>query len=270
MKCKAGGMRVTSFRTTDSARLSSCVRSRRIILSTRNRITAFKASAPTPEAVREDDPRRDAEHFVSASVAQHSRKSAGSGGAGRVKKERPEGLLSDLELREVREQYADGITAVQIVELFSARGVRFSEATFRKYVQQGLLPRSRRVGRKGKHRGSLGVYPAKVVNRINLIKSLMSDGYTIEQIQSQFLKFTDVIERLEEGLQLVFELFQDDAASPRFDNKARKSLSREMADAEKCADELMTRINELSDRLSQSHEDSYRSTGAAGSAEDLL
>lgn len=227
------------------------------------------------DPAEEGDRGREAEAFVAASVAQHSskaggRKTPGAKGAGRVKKSAPEGLLSDEELREVRELYADGITAVQIVELFASRGVRFSEATFRKYVQQGLLPRSRRIGRKGKNRGSLGVYPAKVVQRINLIKSLMNDGYTIEQIQSQFLKFTDVMEKLEEGLQLVFELFQDDAQSPRFDSKARKSLRREIADAEKCADELTTRINEISERLLQSHEDSYRSTGAAGSAEDLL
>ena len=47
----------------------------------------------------------------------------------------------------------------QIVEAFTDAGVRLSEATFRKWVQLGLLPRSRRVGRKGKHQGSLGLYP---------------------------------------------------------------------------------------------------------------
>ena len=126
------------------------------------------------------------------------------------------------------------------------------------------------MGRKGKHRGSLGVYPAKTVKRINVIKALMLDGYTIEEIQAQFLQFTDVIERLEAGVEEVFGLFQSDVASPRFDSKARKSLAREIAEAEKCADELLTRIHGLSQKLSQSHEDSYRSTSAAGSAEDLL
>ena len=46
------------------------------------------------------------------------------------------------------------------------KGVRLSEATFRKYVQAGLLPRSKRVGRKGKHRGSQGLYPVEAVRRI--------------------------------------------------------------------------------------------------------
>jgi hypothetical protein len=229
-------------------------------------------SAPTTERRTPGDDNGDpgAGDFAAATLAHHSRKKPSGSSAGRSKKSAPQGLLTDEELAEVEEQYVAGITAVQIVEIFSSRGVRFSEATFRKYVQQGLLPRSRRVGRKGKNRGSLGVYPSKVVKRINVIKSLMLDGYTIEEIQSQFLQFTDVIERLEEGIAEAFGLFHADVESPRFDSKARKSLSRDIADAEKCADELLNRINGLSQKLTQSHEDSYRSTGAAGSAEDLL
>ncbi len=229
-------------------------------------------AAPTAERPTPGDDTGDlgATDMAMATIAQHSRKSAGGRSGGASSGATGEGLLSDKELSEVEEHYSDGITAVQIVELFTSRQVRFSEATFRKYVQQGLLPRSRRVGRKGKNRGSLGVYPAKVVRRINVIKSLMQAGYTIEEIQSQFLQFTDVIERLEEGLVEAFELFQADVASTRFDKKARKSLSQEIADAEKCADELIARINGLSKKLSESHEDSYRNTGAAGSAEDLL
>ena len=53
-------------------------------------------------------------------------------------------LLKDEELRAIEGTYPDGITATQIVEAFTSRGIRFSEASFRKYVQQGLLPRSRR------------------------------------------------------------------------------------------------------------------------------
>ena len=65
---------------------------------------------------------------------------------GSAKKSKGQGLLSDDELKDIAEQYVSGITAVQVVEIFTSREVRFSEATFRKYVQQGLLPRSRRVG----------------------------------------------------------------------------------------------------------------------------
>ena len=84
----------------------------------------------------------------------------------------------------------------QIVDAFTAEGERLTEATFRKYVQLGLVPRSRRVGRKGKHQGSLGLYPATAVRRINAIKRLMAENYTIEDIQQQFLRFRDEIEAL--------------------------------------------------------------------------
>ena len=79
-------------------------------------------------------------------------------------------LLKEEELRAIETTFAEGLTAVQVVDAFSSRGIKFSEASFRKYVQQGLLPRSRRVGRKGKHKGSLGVYPPKTVRRINTVK----------------------------------------------------------------------------------------------------
>src|SRR6185436_7910159 len=78
-------------------------------------------------------------------------RASGVGGAGTRT-----ALLTEEELRAIEGTYAEGITAVQIVEVFTSRGIKLSEASFRKYVQQGLLPRSKRVGRKGKHRGSLG------------------------------------------------------------------------------------------------------------------
>src|SRR6202171_1585648 len=63
-------------------------------------------------------------------------------------------------------QFPQGISAGQIVEFFIPRGVKLAQATFRKYVQLGLLPRSRRVGEKGKHRGSHGLYPASAGRQI--------------------------------------------------------------------------------------------------------
>lgn len=206
-----------------------------------------------------------------ASLAAHARRPGGGGGGrGGSGSSSKKGLLSDEELREIEAAHPDGITAVQAVDIFVSRGVRFSEATFRKYVQQGLLPRSRRVGRKGKHRGSMGMYPSRTVRRINAIKRLMGDGYTIEEIQDQFLRFTDIIESLEEGLGEVLSRFDKEAQSPRFDAKTRRDLKREIDEARKTADELLERIDGLARRTQAPSKEHYRSTGAAGSAEDLL
>jgi DNA-binding transcriptional MerR regulator len=205
------------------------------------------------------------------SLGARSRRGGGGGGSrGGSGSSTKKGLLGDDDLREVEQTYPDGITAVQVVDIFVSRGLRFSEATFRKYVQQGLVPRSKRVGRKGKHRGSLGMYPARTVRRINAIKSLMGEGYTIEEIQEQFLRFTDALEGLEEGLGEVFVRLQAEAESPRFDTKMRRDLDREIKEARKTADELLERLDGLARRTQAPRKDDYRSTGAAGSAEDLL
>ena len=130
----------------------------------------FDSVAPSPADV------------VPIFATRHRRDDDDAPGATLVDASPEQPFLSDAELRAIEDAYPNGITAVQIVEVFTGRGMKLSEASFRKYVQLGLLPRSRRVGRKGKHRGSLGVYPAKTVRRINTVKRLMAEGHTIEAI----------------------------------------------------------------------------------------
>jgi hypothetical protein len=178
------------------------------------------------------------------------------------------GLLQEEELRAIEGAYPDGITAVQIVDAFTSRGIKFSEASFRKYVQQGLLPRSRRVGRKGKHRGSLGVYPSKTVRRINAVKQLMVDGYTIEEIQGQFLLYTDLVEGVAEHLAELWSRLARDAT--RLDPALRRELEQKLADARRDGDRLVERLGELTRRFAAPRTDSLRLAGAAGGAEDLL
>jgi DNA-binding transcriptional MerR regulator len=116
-------------------------------------------------------------------------------------------LLAPVEIARVEREQSRGITSREVVRLFEAKGARFSEATFRKYVQAGLLPRSRRVGRKGKHTGSTGLYPVAVVRRIDLIKRMMAEGLTLEQIRASFVAMKGRLEDVEQGLStLVAEL----------------------------------------------------------------
>ena len=79
----------------------------------------------------------------------------------------------------------------------------------------GLLPRSRRVGRKGKHTGSTGLYPVSVVRRIALIKRMMAEGYTVEDIRGSFVTVANRLEDVEKGLtELVAELVAEGAGTP--------------------------------------------------------
>jgi DNA-binding transcriptional MerR regulator len=92
-------------------------------------------------------------------------------------------VFTDEEIRRLERAHPDGLPAGAVVELLRQRGIDLAEATFRKYVQLGLLPRSRRVGRKGKHRGSHGLYPVACVSRLAEIRLLMDSGLTLEDIQ---------------------------------------------------------------------------------------
>lgn len=201
---------------------------------------------------------------VVADIARRRDDEAPRGSAGPARA----GLLKEDDLRAIEGAYPDGITAVQIVDAFTSRGIKFSEASFRKYVQQGLLPRSRRVGRKGKHRGSLGVYPSKTVRRINAVKQLMVDGYTIEEIQGQFLLYTDLVEGVTEHLAELWSRLTADAT--RLDPALRRELEQRLADARRDGDRLVERLGELTRRFAAPRTDSLRLAGAAEGAEDLL
>jgi DNA-binding transcriptional MerR regulator len=201
---------------------------------------------------------------VLTDVAQRSDDDAPTSGAAPARAS----LLKEDELRAIEGTYPHGITAVQIVDVFTSRGIKFSEASFRKYVQQGLLPRSRRVGRKGKHRGSLGVYPSKTVRRINAVKQLMVDGYTIEEIQGQFLLYTDLVEGVAENLTELWSRLTADAQ--KLDPQIRKDVEKQLSDARRDGDRLVDRLGEVTRRIAAPRTDSLRLAGAAGGAEDLL
>ncbi len=108
-------------------------------------------------------------------------------------------LLTPAAIERFEREHAHGTTSREVVELFQARGARLSAPTFRKYVQAGLLPRSRRVGRKGKHTGSTGLYPATVVRRIDLIKRMMAEGLTLEDIRDSFVALKHRLDDVEVG-----------------------------------------------------------------------
>jgi hypothetical protein len=196
------------------------------------------------------------------------------GGSQQAEGEEGAGLLPGRELDAIERAHPDGMSSAQVVEVFRARGVKLSEATFRKYVQLGLLPRSRRVGRKGKHQGSMGLYPSTVVRRVNAIKRMMAESYTIEEIQRSFLRFKDEIEAVERGLKELFVGFERELRAPEFDPGRRKQLGKELADARRVAGDLVGKIEGLERQIVSPLERAARarafSSGASGGAGDLL
>jgi DNA-binding transcriptional MerR regulator len=140
----------------------------------------------------------------------------------------------------LEEQHPQGISAVQIVDFYAPRGVKLAQATFRKYVQLGLLPRSRRVGEKGKHRGSKGLYPASAVRRIHVIKSLMDEGMTLEDIRHSFIFFRGQLDGVERSLDELFAALEKAITDKgELRPSRRKELDRLLAESRRHANQFV-------------------------------
>jgi hypothetical protein len=174
----------------------------------------------------------------------HSRASAGCASAEEAGLER----IPDEQLDRIEREHEAGISSSEILDVFVSHGIKFSEASLRKYVQLGLLPRSVRVGRKGKHQGSQGMYPVQVVRQIQRIKEMMAQDYTIEEIQREFLFVRGDIEELERTLAKVFSALKD-AAQQRRSEMSGRAITNDLSHAESIARELLAKLAMIEQRL---------------------
>ena len=157
--------------------------------------------------------------------------------------------FSDADLAELEERHAAGLSTQEVVELMAAHGERLTEATFRKYVQLGLLPRSVRVGRKGKHRGSQGVYPIGVVRQIEAIRRLMGQGYTIQEIQGEFLSLSNDIEGVSQQLTRLLGAIEQAITRGGEGVPVDEVVSRTLSDARGQAESLVDKLRDIERRL---------------------
>jgi DNA-binding transcriptional MerR regulator len=177
--------------------------------------------------------------------------------------------LTETQLREIEAANPQGLTSRELVSAFAEHEVKFSEATLRKYVQLGLVPRSRRVGTKGKHLGSRGVYPVRAVRRINTIKRLMAERWTIEEIQQRFLNFKDNIETLDEALGELLRRFEDHVAD-QSPSPHRERLAEELRAVKILSDELLVGVHRLEKLLMSATDPPRPRGGGAASPTELL
>lgn len=157
-------------------------------------------------------------------------------------------MIDSDSLAQLEKAHVAGFTSAEILDVFARHDVQLSEATLRKYVQLGLLPRSVRVGRKGKHQGSQGVYPVGVVRQILRIKQMMAESYTIEQIQREFLFIRSEVEQLESMLGRIFKKL-DGVLKERKTEKVTSAVQRDVVDARSLSKELMARLVAIETKL---------------------
>lgn len=173
-------------------------------------------------------------------------------------------LLETKQLADIERDHAGGLPARTIVEIFKPLGVRLSEATFRKYVQVGLLPRSRRVGRKGKHQGSRGLYPVGTVRRLNLIKKMMAEGLTLEEIRRSFVYYRNEIEELERVLDGVLAGHERELGERPLAPDVKAHLEREVLAARASGKKLVRQLERIASRLVAGGHASDGEGGGAG------
>ena len=151
-------------------------------------------------------------------------------------------------LTQLEKAHPAGVTSAEILDVFARHDVQLSEATLRKYVQLGLLPRSVRVGRKGKHQGSQGVYPVSVVRQILRIKQMMAESYTIDQIQREFLFIRSEVEQLESMLSRIFKKLEA-VLKERTTERVSSTVQRDVGDARSLSKDLMARLTAIESKL---------------------
>jgi DNA-binding transcriptional MerR regulator len=158
------------------------------------------------------------------------------------------GNLSGAELRRIERQFADGIKSATVVEIFRGKGHRFSEATLRKYVQLGLLPKSRRVGTRGRHRGSSGLYPVAIVRLVEEIKRALDEGATLEEVRYGLVGLAGEVEVLRRACDEVFGRFRQ--AAVRLDDRpVRSTLGRKVEAQRRALGQSLRELDRLAVRI---------------------
>ncbi|MBI3074250.1 MAG: hypothetical protein HYY84_19245 [Deltaproteobacteria bacterium] len=152
--------------------------------------------------------------------------------------------------RDFDREHPEGASCQAILEFFGARGVALSEATFRRYVKLGLVPRSVRVGRKGKHRGSSGLYPVGTATQVNDIRRLTHGDVTIEDLVNSHFLFQKEIAAAGRQLDAIFDAMVASIASAPTSARSRAELANEERALRKLSRDVLKRLGALGTRIS--------------------
>ena len=154
--------------------------------------------------------------------------------------------LSSVEIKRIEQQYAEGIRSAAIVEIFRAKGYRFSAATLRKYVQLGLLPKSKRVGSRGRHTGSSGLYPVSCVRLVNDIKDALDKGASLDDVRLG-IGLTSQMLVLKEAVDALVARFEE--AMAKLPNEQRSACQRSLATERKGMTKQIRELERLASRM---------------------
>jgi len=157
-------------------------------------------------------------------------------------------MLDETTLLRLERQHPEGFTSGAILAVFAEHGSALSEATLRKYVQQGLLPRSIRIGKKGQPHGSEGLYPPSVIRQLVELRALMTEELTIEQIRERYFFMRSELTEVRRAVHDVFRCI-DESLRRRRQKTASHGVSRLVKEARQLGVELLQRLTQIEDAL---------------------
>ncbi|GAB4305743.1 MAG: hypothetical protein Kow0090_21200 [Myxococcota bacterium] len=138
------------------------------------------------------------------------------------------------------------LSLAEIIEILrSEHNIELTEASFRKYVQLELLPRSKRIGQKGKHKGSSGIYPAGIIERIVLIKRLMQDDLTLEDIRDSVMVFQNKTDSIKGDIFEITQRLLAEGGKAELSESELLQLERGAAEIKRDGEALVARIEKL-------------------------
>jgi chromosome segregation ATPase len=104
-----------------------------------------------------------------------------------------------------------------------------------------------------------------VIRRVNVVKGMMAEDRTIEEIQRSFARFKDDIDSVETHLRDLISGFEREAKAPTVAADGRRELEREITEAKRAAGELVKRIASLERLISARVEPASGRTAGGGS-----
>lgn len=172
--------------------------------------------------------------------------------------------LSPRDISEIERANHEGLSSKQILEILQAHGEHMTEATLRKYVQLGLLPRSRRVGQKGKHRGSRGIYPVEVIRRIEEIRRAMDGGDTLEALAKATPAVRACLAAVRVSMTEVMDAAEVDLESQTLEKSEKNGLKNELQSRMKESRSWMRAMEKWAADLEQAKRSTKRSRRPGG------
>ncbi len=168
--------------------------------------------------------------------------------------------LSSRKLTDIEKAHPGGLSSKEIIQVLGDHGEPLSEATLRKYVQLGLLPRSRRVGQKGKHRGSRGIYPVEVIRRVDEIRRAMDQGDTLDELARASQAVRAKLSSLRVAMEEVLEAADVDFAERDLDRKTKTILRSELTALKRSSKDWIKTLDRWSGALDQAEKDKQKAS----------